>query len=131
MRDDLNYDLQPASMLIFFPLHLQDYEIGNYMLQQNVGGHPVSVFRFPARAKFPARDTVTVWSGSNDHKLHQPPADYVYKELPKWGTGPECTSILCKANGQVLERHRYHYWAEYNFKVHQLCCFYNALYKSH
>ena len=73
------------------------------MLQQNVGGHPVAVFRFPPRTKFAPNSTVTVFSGCNDHKLHNPPSDYVWKEQQKWGTGPECTTILCRPNGQVKQ----------------------------
>ncbi|KAL5007318.1 hypothetical protein ScPMuIL_016124 [Solemya velum] len=80
----------------------QDVEFGGYLLQQNVGGHPVAVYRFPPRTKFSANTTLTVWSGSNDPLLHQPPLDFVWKEQKKWGTGPECTTILCKPNGQAI-----------------------------
>ena len=72
------------------------------MIQQNVGGHPVAVYRFPPRTKFPDSSTITVWAGSVDPLDHQPPKDYVWTEQQKWGTGPECTTILCKPNGQVL-----------------------------
>ena len=71
------------------------------MIQQNVGGHPVAVYRFPERLKLCAGDVVTVWSGTADPMNHQPPTDFVFKEQQKWGTGPECTTILCKPNGQV------------------------------
>ena len=71
------------------------------MIQQNVGGHPVAVFRFPPRTKFADNSTITVWSGTADPIEHQPPKDFVWKEQQKWGTGPECTTILCKPNGQV------------------------------
>ncbi|XP_069132488.1 uncharacterized protein [Argopecten irradians] len=80
----------------------QEAEFGGYMIQQNVGGHPVAVYRFPSRAKFPKQSTITIWSGSNEAILHQPPTDYVWKEQSKWGTGPECTTILCKPNGQAI-----------------------------
>ncbi|XP_033752068.1 uncharacterized protein LOC117335906 isoform X3 [Pecten maximus] len=80
----------------------QEAEFGGFMIQQNVGGHPVAVYRFPSRAKFPKQSTITVWSGSNEAILHQPPTDYVWKEQSKWGTGPECTTILCKPNGQAI-----------------------------
>eukprot|EP00105_Crassostrea_gigas_P042874 XP_019927022.1 PREDICTED: uncharacterized protein LOC105338349 isoform X10 [Crassostrea gigas] len=80
----------------------QEAEFGGHMIQQNVGGHPVAVYRFPPRTKFPANSTLTVWAGSNDPILHQPPSDYVWKEQQKWGTGPECTTILCKPNGQAI-----------------------------
>ncbi len=32
---------------------------------------------------------------------HNPPSDFLWKDQHKWGTGPECTTILCKQNGQV------------------------------
>jgi hypothetical protein len=85
-------------IVVFFP---QEIEFGGYMIQQNVGGHPVAVFRFPPRTKFADESTITIWSGSQDPKEHQPPKDFVWKEQQKWGTGPECTTILCKPNGQV------------------------------
>ena len=71
------------------------------MVQQNVGGHPVAVFRFPPRSKFPPDATITIWAAMNDPQLHNPPTDFFWKEQQKWGTGPECTTILCRANGQV------------------------------
>ncbi|XP_060595540.1 uncharacterized protein LOC132749698 isoform X4 [Ruditapes philippinarum] len=80
----------------------QEIEFGGYMIQQNVGGHPVAVFRFPPRTKFADESTITIWSGSQDPKEHQPPKDFVWKEQQKWGTGPECTTILCKPNGQAI-----------------------------
>ena len=43
-----------------------------------------------------------VWSSINDPTLHNPPTDYFWKEQHKWGTGPECTTILCRANGQAV-----------------------------
>ncbi|KAK7481494.1 hypothetical protein BaRGS_00027256 [Batillaria attramentaria] len=81
---------------------VQEIEFGGYMLQQNVGGHPVAVYRFPPRTKFAPNSTITVYAGCNDHKLHNPPTDFVWKEQQKWGTGPECTTILCRANGQAV-----------------------------
>ncbi|XP_074661940.1 lamin-A-like isoform X2 [Tubulanus polymorphus] len=80
----------------------KDVEFGGYMIQQNVGGNPVAVYRFPPRVKFMCNDTITVWSGNNDPILHEPPTDFVFKEQQKWGTGPECTTILCKPNGQAV-----------------------------
>ena len=41
-----------------------------------------------------------VWSASSLAQ-HNPPTDFLWKEQNKWGTGPECTTILCKPNGQV------------------------------
>ena len=90
------------------------------MIQQNVGGHPVAVYRFPPRIRFNANTVITVYSGMNDHILHQPPTDFVWKEQFKWGTGPECTSILCKPNGQVKL-----FLSDFlvSFILCNLCCF--------
>ena len=76
-------------------------EFGDFLLQQNVGGQPVAVFRFPPRLVFAANSVITVYSGENDALLHEPPRSFVFTEQPKWGTGPECTTILCKPSGQV------------------------------
>ncbi|KAL8614233.1 hypothetical protein ACOMHN_026450 [Nucella lapillus] len=80
----------------------QEVEFGGFMIQQNVGGHPVAVFRFPPRSKFASNSIITVYAGCNDRALHKPPQDYVWKEQQKWGSGPECTTILCRANGQAV-----------------------------
>ena len=88
-------------MTVCYCMYFQDEELGAYTLQQNVGGHPVAVYRFPNKLKCGANEVITVWSGANDYQLHQPPSDFVFKEQQKWGTGPECTTILCKPNGQV------------------------------
>ncbi|CAL1537650.1 unnamed protein product [Lymnaea stagnalis] len=79
-----------------------EIEFGGYMIQQNVGGHPVAVFRFPPHTKFASDSTITVWAAINDSQLHNPPTDFFWKEQQKWGTGPECTTILCRPNGQAV-----------------------------
>ncbi|XP_077994265.1 prelamin-A/C-like isoform X2 [Glandiceps talaboti] len=78
-----------------------DEEFGGYMIQQNVGGHPVAVYRFPPRTKFRAGSTITIWAAGG-LGYHNPPTDFLWKEQHKWGTGPECTTILCKPTGQAI-----------------------------
>eukprot|EP00794_Sanderia_malayensis_P018175 gene18175-19989_t len=78
-----------------------DEEIGSFMLQQNVGGKPVSIFRFPPRTRLKANAHITVWSACS-HARHSPPSDFLWKEQHKWSTGPECTTIFCKPNGQAI-----------------------------
>ncbi|XP_076470987.1 uncharacterized protein LOC143300933 isoform X2 [Babylonia areolata] len=80
----------------------QELDLGGFTLQQNVGGHPVAMFRFPPRTRFAPNSLVTVYAGCSDRSLHQPPQDFVWKEQQKWGSGPECTTILCKPNGQAV-----------------------------
>jgi len=43
-----------------------------------------------------------VWAAGSKEGIHDPPSHYIWKQLDKWGTGPECTTILCKANGQAI-----------------------------
>lgn len=81
----------------------KDAEIGCYMIKQNVGGHPVIVFRFPPRTKFPRNSIITVWAAECDNDVfHDPPSNYVWDAQVKWGVGPEFTTILCKPNGQAI-----------------------------
>lgn len=71
------------------------------MIQQNVAGRPVTVFRFPPRTRLKALTHATVWSAQSLAR-HNPPSDFLWKDQHKWGTGPECTTILCKPNGQAV-----------------------------
>ncbi|XP_067914949.1 uncharacterized protein [Heterodontus francisci] len=76
-------------------------DIGNYVLQQNIGGQPVTVYRFPPRTRVNAGSGVTVWA-AGAKVPHNPPKDFLWKECNKFGTGPDCTTILCKPNGQAV-----------------------------
>ncbi|XP_038666917.1 uncharacterized protein LOC119973257 isoform X3 [Scyliorhinus canicula] len=76
-------------------------DIGSYALQQNIDGHPVTVYRFPPRTRVNAGSGVTVWAAASKVP-HNPPKDFLLKESNKFGTGPECTTILCKPNGQAV-----------------------------
>ena len=84
-----------------FSLVPQEIEFGEHMVQQNLGGHPVAIYRFPPQLKFPANNTITVWAGCNDPSVHSPPTDFLWTEKYRWGTGPEITTILCRPSGQV------------------------------
>ncbi|XP_029190000.1 lamin-L(I)-like [Acropora millepora] len=86
---------------VFNTSSFKDEEIGGYMIQQNVAGRPVTVFRFPPRTRLKALSHASVWSAASLSR-HNPPSDFLWKEQHKWGTGPECTTILCKPNGQAV-----------------------------
>lgn len=79
-----------------------DYQLGNYILQQNIGGHPVAVFRFPPRVHCSALATVTVWSEGCETALHCPPSNFIFKGKQKWSTGSHVSTILCQPNGQAI-----------------------------
>lgn len=52
--------LHSSHILFIFFLFIQDEEIGGYMVQQNVSGRPVTVFRFPPRTRLKALSHTTV-----------------------------------------------------------------------
>ncbi|XP_075458974.1 lamin tail domain-containing protein 1 isoform X3 [Ascaphus truei] len=79
----------------------KEEDIGGFVLQQNVLGHPVSLYRFPPKIRVMANTTVTVWA-AEAKVSHKPPSDFVWKEQDIFVTEPQCTTILCKANGQAV-----------------------------
>ena len=77
-----------------------DEDLSQFTIQQMVSGMPVAIFRFPKSVKLAPGNTITVWART-DEVSQQPPQTFVWNEQEKWGTGPECTTILAKPNGQV------------------------------
>lgn len=41
-----------------------------------------------------------VWAAASEAK-HQPPSNFLWKEQNRFRTSPDCTTILCKPNGEV------------------------------
>ncbi|XP_045040197.2 lamin tail domain-containing protein 1 isoform X2 [Desmodus rotundus] len=79
----------------------KELEIGNHILQQNVNGQAVSLYRFPPNIIMRANSTVTVWTAAS-RATHQPPSDFLWKEENNFSTSPDCTTILCKPNGEAI-----------------------------
>ncbi|XP_075711898.1 lamin tail domain-containing protein 1 isoform X2 [Rhinoderma darwinii] len=79
----------------------KEEDIGGYLLQQNIRGHPVSIYRFPPKSKVLASCDVTVWASSAGVP-HKPPTDFLWKEQNKFVTELKCTTILCNPNGQAV-----------------------------
>ncbi|MGH0122250.1 UNVERIFIED_CONTAM: hypothetical protein FKN15_010998 [Acipenser sinensis] len=102
-------------------------DIGGFILQQNVGGHSVAVYRFPPRTRMKADTTVTLWSAA-ENISHKPPEDVLWKEQNRFGTGPECTTIFCRPNGKASD---FLYSIQFVIQVEFLsllqvhCCFSN------
>lgn len=80
--------------------NIHEEDLSNYTIQQMVSSMPVAVFRLPCSTKLEPGHTITVWART-DEVEQQPPHTFVWNEQEKWGTGPECTTILAKPNGQV------------------------------
>ncbi|KAM4676789.1 lamin tail domain-containing protein 1 [Discoglossus pictus] len=76
-------------------------DLGGFVLQQNMHGHPVSLYRFPPKVRVLPKETVTVWA-SDSKATHKPPTDFLWKEQKMFVTKPQCTTILCTPNGQAI-----------------------------
>ncbi|XP_069822593.1 lamin tail domain-containing protein 1 [Dendropsophus ebraccatus] len=79
----------------------KEEDIGGYLLQQNIRGHPVSIYRFPPKSRVMASREVTVWASSVGVP-HNPPTDFLWKDQSKFVMEPKCTTILCNRNGQAV-----------------------------
>ncbi len=78
-----------------------DEDLSNYIVQQMVATMPVAVFRIASATKLAPGHTLTIWART-DEVVQQPPHTFIWNEQEKWGTGPECTTILAKPNGQAV-----------------------------
>lgn len=89
----------------------KEVEIGNYILQQNVNGHAVSLYRFPHNITMQASGTVTVWAAASEAKP-QPPTDFVWEEQSRFRSSPDCTTILCKPSGEAIAWYTPIHWKQ-------------------
>ncbi|XP_045410134.1 lamin tail domain-containing protein 1 isoform X1 [Lemur catta] len=89
----------------------KELTIGDHFLQQNVNGQRVSLYRFLPNIVMQANATVTVWAAASEAK-HQPPSDFLWKEQNKFITSPDCTTILCKPNGQAVAWYTLIHWKQ-------------------
>nr|XP_045366299.1 lamin tail domain-containing protein 1 isoform X3 [Camelus bactrianus] len=65
----------------------KELQIGNHTLQQNV------------------------WSAASEAE-HQPPSDFLWKEQNRFRTSPDCTTILCKPNGEAVAWYTPIHWKQ-------------------
>ncbi|XP_077630701.1 lamin tail domain-containing protein 1 isoform X3 [Crocuta crocuta] len=89
----------------------KELEIGNYILQQKVNGQTISLYRFLPNIIMQANCTVTVWAAESEAK-HQPPSDFLWREQNKFKTSPDCTTILCKPNGEAVAWYTPIHWKQ-------------------
>ncbi|XP_048355382.1 lamin tail domain-containing protein 1 isoform X2 [Sphaerodactylus townsendi] len=76
-------------------------DIGGYILQQNLNGHPRSTYKFSPRIRMKANSEIKVWTASSK-MTHKPPIHFLWKNLDKFIVSPECTTILCNPSGQAV-----------------------------
>ncbi|EHB11463.1 Intermediate filament tail domain-containing protein 1 [Heterocephalus glaber] len=89
----------------------KEVRIGNHILQQNVEGQAVSLYRFLPNVIMRASSTVTVWAAASKGK-HQPPSDFLWKEQSTFRASPDCTTILCKPNGEAVAWYTPIHWKQ-------------------
>ncbi|XP_066865018.1 lamin tail domain-containing protein 1 isoform X2 [Kogia breviceps] len=94
----------------------KELEIGNHILQQNVDGQTVSLYQFLPNIIMQANSMVTVWAAASEAK-HQPPSDFLWKEQNRFRTSPNCTTILCKPNGEAVAWYTPIYWKQAREKL--------------
>ncbi|CAH3027654.1 unnamed protein product, partial [Porites evermanni] len=102
-EDFLTLEVHPDGdfVRVFNNSEFKDEEIGGFIIRQNVAGRPVSLFRFPPETLLKTQTYTTVWSASSLSN-HNPPSELVNRGHHQWRTGPKCTTILCKPNGQPV-----------------------------
>uniref|UniRef100_A0A8C5MCY9 LTD domain-containing protein n=1 Tax=Leptobrachium leishanense TaxID=445787 RepID=A0A8C5MCY9_9ANUR len=79
----------------------EEEDVGGYIIQQNICGHPVSIYRFPPKIRVMASCAVTVWAASANVP-HNPPTHFLWKELNTFMAEPQCTTILSNANSHAI-----------------------------
>ncbi|XP_027694379.1 lamin tail domain-containing protein 1 [Vombatus ursinus] len=89
----------------------KELAIGDHILQQNVNGHAVSLYKFHPNIRMPANAAITVWAASSEVK-HNPPSDFLWKEQDKFRTSLNCTTILCKPNGEAIAWYTPIHWQQ-------------------
>ncbi|XP_054299144.1 lamin tail domain-containing protein 1 isoform X3 [Pongo pygmaeus] len=80
----------------------KEMAIGDHILQQNVNGQTISLYRFLPNM---------VWAAASEAK-HQPPSDFLWKEQDKFRASPDCITILCKPNGQAIAWYTPIHWKQ-------------------
>ncbi|KYO41548.1 lamin tail domain-containing protein 2 isoform B [Alligator mississippiensis] len=79
----------------------QDVDMSGYILQQWIGGFPVSIYRFPTNTVLPARHHITI-QDARTNSIHKGHAGKKPRAQQFFQWGPECTTILSNAKGHNL-----------------------------
>ncbi|XP_034272675.2 lamin tail domain-containing protein 2 [Pantherophis guttatus] len=86
---------------IFNCLLTKEVDLSGYIIQQWVGGYPVSIYHFPKNVILPAQHHITVWAaGAN--LAHEPPS---FSTTKFFRAGPECLTTLSDRNGQMVSQY--------------------------
>ncbi|XP_025021859.1 lamin tail domain-containing protein 2 [Python bivittatus] len=87
---------------IFNCLLNKEVDLSGYIIQQWVGGYPVSIYHFPKGVVLPAQHHITVWAaGAN--LAHEPSSFSTTQKF--FRAGPECLTTLCDCHGQMVSQY--------------------------
>ncbi|KAF7245502.1 Lamin tail domain-containing protein 2 [Varanus komodoensis] len=89
---------------IFNALLNKEVDLSSYIIQQWVGGYPVSIYHFPSGTVLPAQHHITVWAAGAS-LAHEHPTDKLSSPC-FFRAGPECITILRDHNGQIVSQYR-------------------------
>ncbi|XP_008106807.2 lamin tail domain-containing protein 2 isoform X1 [Anolis carolinensis] len=81
----------------------KEIDLSGYHVQQWVGGHPVSIYRFPSGTILPAQYHITIWSAAASLAHQQPLAELSGPRF--FRAGPGCLTILYDHSGQVISQY--------------------------
>ncbi|XP_058138900.1 lamin tail domain-containing protein 1 isoform X2 [Dasypus novemcinctus] len=89
----------------------KELDIGDHILQQKMNGQTVSFYQFAPHIIMQANSSVTVWAAASEAQ-HQPPSNFLWKEQNEFTTTPNCTTILCKPNGEAIAWYTPIHWKQ-------------------
>ncbi|XP_077026451.1 lamin tail domain-containing protein 1 isoform X2 [Tamandua tetradactyla] len=89
----------------------KELDIGDHILQQKINGETISFYRFVPNVIMQANSSVTVWAAASEAK-HQPPSNFLWKEQNNFRASPNCTTILCKPNGEAIAWYTPIHWKQ-------------------
>ncbi|XP_043562306.1 prelamin-A/C-like isoform X1 [Chiloscyllium plagiosum] len=94
-------DSKGCFVQLFNTSYDKNIDLSGCTLQQRVGAYPISLYRFPQHSLLPAQQCLKVWAAVADISQRLP-SDLVWQEQHRFRSGPECTTALCKSNGQPI-----------------------------
>jgi hypothetical protein len=93
-----------VNISVFFVFCVQPEEIGDYFLvQQQTGCCPLSVFKIPACFCLCAQSCIKVWTCCSDPGLCKPPCDLVFRQLMRFSVGANIMTMLVDPCGKVIQ----------------------------
>ncbi|XP_063173858.1 lamin tail domain-containing protein 2 [Candoia aspera] len=88
---------------IFNCLLNKEVDLSGYIIQQWVGGYPVSIYHFPKDVILPAQHHITVWAAGANLARESSSFSTTQKFFR---AGPDCLTTLCDRDGQVVSQYK-------------------------